>query len=354
MTWWNKLSDREQRLAMVTAGVLVSAAGALIVLRCLSVIGELDETILQKQQDLLFYSEQALLSEVVDRQYNAMAEQHSSVWTEEEIHDRLRREIARLAMRDLSPTASETQPAPGSQLVEIRQMPRGIMDTSGLGYRAYQVSFRTEPTDLRNLVEFLQRLMQSSQAFRIDNLVLTRQPLEKLVTAQITVTRTIIDSKSDATTAPEVNEVENLAVNGGFESWDDVAAQFPSWNAPACEATRDKSTYSEGSQAAHFKALSAGAAIYQIVEAPPDVSLTIDVDAAVTGTARLELQDAFTLKAFEGGMPMKNDGKLYRYRLRFNVPAGNGVSLAVPVIVIEQAGTAVTLDRVNVLAEGKP
>src|SRR5262245_37809648 len=141
-----QLSASEKRLSLIVAVLLIAAIVFFAVIQARDTLAQLDETIASQQLALMGLWRDAAMAEPVNKAYTAMAQQHSSEWTQEQIHDRLRVEIARLSLRQV-PTADAALPAatrPGDLLVDIRSWPVGALDDSGEGFRTYQINFRTE------------------------------------------------------------------------------------------------------------------------------------------------------------------------------------------------------------------
>ncbi|HDP34967.1 MAG TPA: hypothetical protein ENN29_07645, partial [Candidatus Hydrogenedentes bacterium] len=193
---WRNLSEREQRLAVLT----VIAATLMIVFftfrRAQDRIDDLDREIDILEEQLVSFTGHLGHRDFIEAQYAAIAAQHSSEWTEAEIHDRLRQEIYRLAKNDPPPLDERGIPidvaARSGNLVEI-SMGKGQMTEGGVGYREYRINLRIQPTYLNNIIEFLQRLHNSPQSLRIDALDLNRAPESDMVAASVDISRIVAD-----------------------------------------------------------------------------------------------------------------------------------------------------------------
>lgn len=359
MAYLEKLTPSERRLAALAAAVALIAAVVLVVLRALDRIDTLDATIDGLEQNLLALTEQAAMAEPIEYAYRSMADQHSSQWTQEEIHDRLRIEITRLSLRDVPP---EGQPLPATaggsgSLVDIRSMPMGAL-ASGPGYRSYQINFKTEPAPIQNVATFLQRLQQSPQALRVDSLEIVRQALSDTVTASFRVTRTVIGDA--ATLEPQggqpTAEIEsgNIARNPSFEVWDGTASTPPEWVIEDLRAAKQTDDATEGAVCLRVESTAQAGAVYQEQQLKAGSSYELSFDARAWGAARAMIGGSPDGAAFDAGQPLIADGAPYRYRLRFQVPGAGGerVPIRAPSIVIEGAGGAVLIDNV-VLTERK-
>ena len=356
-----QLSASEKRLSIVVAVLLCAAVIMLIGLRCLDALSSLDDTIASQELALMEYSRYAALAEPVDEAYAAMAKQHSSAWTQEQIHDRLRVEIARLSLRQIPQegTAIPAVSKPGDLLVDIRSWPVGALDDSGEGFRSYQVNFRTEPTSIQNIAMFLERLQQSPQALRVDLLELTRQPLSTAVTAAFRVTRTVIGDegapqpKAAATEAP-ADPAANLAVNAGFAQWNAQDATAPGWNVANASLSAEKDIVDGGDTALAVHAQDADAELYQVQQLRAGATYEVGFVARLSGPAKLRIVDESSGNPLQGDAPLVPGPFGHHYRYRFTAPgaAGTQVTLRVPSFLIEESGTVLVLDNVTLRESG--
>ena len=194
---WNRLSARERMLAFATCGVVAAFLVFTVVRAGLSGIRELDAEIDRLQETIINCANQMARREAVEEQYAKVAAQHSSAWTEPEIHDRLRQEIYRLARREPPPLdergISVDNAGSTDNLVEIPALGKGEMAEGGAGYRQYRIPLRIPAVGIKPIIDFLERLQQSPQSLRVDKLELSRMPESDQVAANIVITRTIAD-----------------------------------------------------------------------------------------------------------------------------------------------------------------
>ena len=194
---WSRLSTRERRLAFLT-GVVIAGFLALSVVRSATAsLREMDNEIGRLQDDIINCANQMVRREAVEEQYAKVAAQHSSAWSEPEIHDRLRQEIYRLARR-VPPALDEhgmavESPGNTENLVEIPALGKGEMAEGGAGYRQYRIPLRIPAVKINPIIDFLERLQQSPQSLRVDKLELFRMPESDQVAASVVITRTIAD-----------------------------------------------------------------------------------------------------------------------------------------------------------------
>lgn len=343
-------------MSVIVAVLFFVAIVMVIGFRCMDALQSLDETIASQELLLLDYSRYAALAGPVDEAYNAIAKQHSSEWTQEQIHDRLRTEIARLSLRRI-PDEGTALPAvqnPGDLLVDIRAWPMGALDDSGEGYRTYQINFRTEPTSIQNIATFLERLQQSPQALRVEGLELTRQPLSTEVTAAFRVARTVIGEGAapQAVVAQETSEAPkgNLIENADFAQWDVQSSSAPGWNVSQATLTLDKDIVAGGDNALAVHAQGANAELYQDRQLIGGATYEVTFVAKASGAVRLRILNSLSGEAIGGDVQLQQGDTGYQYRYRFTAPgeAGAKVSIRLPMFVIEQSGATLVLDNVSV------
>lgn len=349
----NKLSKSEKRLALMVVALLGAAVAMVATVRCWDVLDTLDATIESQQLALIEATKDAALAGPVEAAFETMAKQHSSQWTQEQIHDRLRVEIARLSLRDVpqegTPIPAVTQP--GALLVDIRSWPLGALDESGEGYRTYQINFRTEPTSIQNIAVFLERLQQSPQALRVDGLELTRQPLSTEVTAAFRVTRTVIGSAGAP--RPKVAEADkgpkNLARNADFAMWNEEKAQAFEWTASNASLVRERNFAAIGDTALAVNAQAPNAEFYQVQLLKSGATYDVQFNAKVSGAARMRIVDDGAGSPLQGDAPLTPGPTAYRYRYRFTVPGQGGtrVAMRVPAILLESPGTVLEINNVS-------
>lgn len=352
--YWEKLSGRERRLAALTAAVIVATAAVLLISKTLNRIEQLDSTIAQLEQDLLNYRAQEARGLSVDKAFAAVAGQHSSSWTEAEIHNRLRQEIYRLALEDpYNPTKNP------SKLVEIPTLRQGTLKEGGAGYREYQLSIKIPHTDIYSLLMFLLRLLSSPQSLRIDALDIGRAPSSQWVASTITVTRTVVDGAPASADAPppqasqESPEDTGMAWDGGaLEGWQVQGATLE------LAAAAERFYTSDGDcLKAQAKTPAGGepAAVFWTQELETGVAYELLLDAIGEGPATLEVRLDGAPEPLAQGEPLMPDGKPYHYRHTFTVPGAPGERAPVQAPYVRIAGedAAVYLDNVTVRKEGK-
>ena len=194
---WQQLSEREQRLALITAVVVAIMISVTLYQRAVERLRQMDATIDRLEDELVSYAYQIAHRELVESRYASVAAQHSSAWTEAEIHDRLRQEIYRLA-RHMPPPLDDSgipvnMPNEHGNLVEIPALGQGNLVEGGEGYREYRINLRIPPAPLENIIHFLERLQESPQSLRIDLLELNRAHDGNLVTANLDIARIVAD-----------------------------------------------------------------------------------------------------------------------------------------------------------------
>ncbi len=185
------LNPRERRLLTATAAVLIVAATLLAGRTGFATMRELDRQIADRELEIEGLTQQNVQAEAVNAAYDRVVTEHSSALTVAEIHDALRREIFRLTQVDLP--AKDDKPARTMQLVRIPTLQEGQL-TQGVGHREYQIRFQIPGANLELLLAFLERIEESEQLLRIDNLDIGRPPDSTGVQALVQITRTVLDN----------------------------------------------------------------------------------------------------------------------------------------------------------------
>jgi len=349
INWWNQLSSREQWLAIAAVGLLVGSVVYFVVSPSMDRLDRVDAEIQRLESDLVQYTTLLNRRERVDRDFAAIAEDHSVEWSAEEIHDGLRREIDRVSLEDPpSPDVVREGGAPGGggRVVTIDEIPEGQLSDAGEGYREYQIGFRTSPAVLSDLAVFLRRLQESPQALRVNMLELTRTaPDSNRIVATFEITRTVVDGiPDDVEREAQRLFAGNLLENGDFEEWDAGQERFPGWlNEDSVVRASDRFVTS-GEQSLELEPASAPGRVYQEVEVTGGETYELEFDMAATGPARVRIIDAESGEPLEGDIAASPDTqRIKRYAARFTAPGDNGSSRRVhaPVLeVLESDGVA--------------
>lgn len=194
---WARRTPREQGLAMVVVGLVAAMTVLLGVRGALSTIDRLDRDIDRLQSDIVNYSHQIARRQAVEARFAQVAQQHSSAWSESEIRDRLRQEIYRLGNAVPPPLDEKGIPVStgGNEelLVSIPELRGGQLEAGGEGFREYRLDFTVLPAPFLDMVTYLERLLQSPQSLRIDRIDMRRDPGRPEVSAEIAITRIVVD-----------------------------------------------------------------------------------------------------------------------------------------------------------------
>jgi len=303
-------------------------------------LAQLDNQIEQREQELITDTELAARNEVVSKEFAAIATEHSSKWSKQEIHDRLRQEIDRLAQHGMAG-------APGP-LVVIPIIPAGRLVEGGKDFREYQLTFKLAPASIEAVVEYLKRLHESPQALRIDGLELTRAPDSALVVAQIDVTRTVVNGVTDvapnkpAPAAPAAN----LVRNGSFELPSKGAGPADDWDVVGCSAAISAEFATEGKNSLSVTAGDALGTVSQKQDV--ECGATYEVKVAILNKsgaeAQLGIADETGKSKFEGALPVAADGVARAYVYRFTAPGAPGSKASLRAPYLELApGSKTTL-----------
>ncbi|MCX5771319.1 MAG: hypothetical protein NTZ09_13770 [Candidatus Hydrogenedentes bacterium] len=334
---WSKLAPRERRLAVGVVAALLFLLVTTTAVRSVKGLNELDDTINRFESDLRMYTELEARRVNVQQAYSVVAQQHSSEWTEAEIHNRLRQEIYRLARTNPDAPADTQQ----ENLIEIPTLRQGVLRNSGQGYREYRLNVNIPLTTLPALIEFLIRLQSSPQSLRVDGLEIARAPQATTVSARLDVTRTVVDGVEGEPEPPAPQQAE---------TWD--GATIDLWKADGCDIALSPDMNGITATGGCLKAVATapGGSFGMAADLGEPGTYEVEIDAMATGPARLEVKDETTGQIFDGGADIAGDSLAYHYKLRFQVaPTEEGapVRIAVPHVTITDAGTQVFVDLVT-------
>jgi hypothetical protein len=345
-----KLSQRERRLALLTIIILLGVVGYTVVTIARNRLHELDQDIEQAENELYQLNLQAKRLSEVDKAYTAVTEQHSSEWTQAEIHDRLRTELLRLALVNMPPPGSLPSAFSGEHLVEIPSWPAGSLDDRGEGYREYHIRITTKPTSIKNIALFLQRIHESPQILRVERLELVRPSPEAAdVVLTMTVTRTIIgDTPKKPDAISPVGPTENLARNAGFEEWDETTGSFPEWEFENVIPMRLDAGASEGSWRLQATCQGTTGSISQIHQLQPKTTYDWEADIAANGIAKLNVIYNEKQPLSPEPIQIEKDGRVRKYRIRFTTPdtPQSQIEVHVPAISLESENGQLYMDNV--------
>lgn len=306
---WSRRSTRERKLAGVTALVLLIPLVFGLIAFARGVLHGLDQEIARLTDELVNNRRQMGLRTAVEARFAAVANQHSSAWTESEIRDRLRQEVYRLSNLvppELDPSGVPVSTDNGSgYLVRVPELGRGRLAPGGEGFREYELEFTMPPAPITDIAAYLERLMESPQSLRIDQLDLRRDPGRSDFAAALAITRIVVDDpgvESGATT-PDVASIPLdparwTAVGGVIEPGDGGEL-------------RVRATEAQG-ECYLERVLPAGARFDLSVELRASQPATIAIHA-----------DGVPL-AVKGPNEIPGDGRWHRCRLQFTLPEGAG------------------------------
>jgi hypothetical protein len=276
--------------------------------------------------------------------YARVAKQHSSEWSEAEIHDRLRQEIYRLAQ--LNPPQLDENGIPirinteGGALVDIPTLRQGVLLESGGEFREYQLGFRVEPGKFENVLAFVERLQNSPQSLRIDDLVISGSPMGLEVSARMDITRTVVAGEDD------------VAADTGTEAlWSQSRDTSPltpdAWTASQCNLAANEEFAFHDEAALEAVAIAPGSAAYFLRDVDAGFSYDMYIEVTAFGACKLGIADSSGVSLFESPYEMPDDGKPYRYHLRFSVPGniGDTQKLRTPALLFDAADSRAVVSR---------
>jgi hypothetical protein len=279
--------------------------------------------------------------EAVESQYAKVAAQHSSQWKESEIHDRLRQEIYRLAKRVPPPLDErgipQNSPDDKANLVEIPSLGKGEMIEGGVGYRQYRINLRIPSAEVGAVVDFLERLQESPQSLRIDELELNRMPESDLIGTSIDITRTIVNGTGDLGGREEPGG-EASSEKGDSAGMGRIPLSVSDWKSKGCKVELTESAgrkscleikaNDDNATAELFRKLSAGTAYEMFAE------------IACKGKAELAVGMKDNSVSFPETVDLKGDGEVYRYQIQFGVP-DTQERISCPRFILSGKGTSV-------------
>jgi hypothetical protein len=329
----DRLNPRERRLAAAVVVLALALAAMAFGRGAMTRLRMLDTNIEQRQQNLVNYTYAISRKQSVEAHYVKVAAQHSSKWSEPEIHDRLRQEIYRLAQKNPSPLDENGVPlraGDGPKLVDIPSLPQGTLTSAEEGYRQYALSLQLPNTSMDAVFTFLSRLQDSPQSLRIDSLDVFRDALTPATSAKVDITRIIVNGAGPAASDSARPSAEGQWKCDGGE----VKQQAPS----------------EGSvrQIMKVQALQEGGQFYRIAPLDAGASYEMFLDAKINGKAKLGVADESGKDFFPGAEDIPKDRKPYRYTVKFTVPgaAGSQVVLRAPCLVFQGVDTRIMIYNV--------
>lgn len=335
-SFWEKLSARERLLAAAVLGLMALGLAMILTSRAFARVSQLNATIDRLENTLIQQRQLEARGVSIDAAYVEVAAEHSSEWTESEIHNRLRQEIRRLAMEDPDAPAGVSKP-----LVDIPTLRQGTLNEND-GYREYQLTIRITPTDIYSIVIFLVRLQQSPQCLRVDGLELRRSPSTILVDATIHVTRTIVEGVTSEAMAVRLAPPSLIAWNGSF---------VEEWTAEGCAVASADSIgelFADGGACLKARSTAIAATVYMTAELDAATTYELLLDVTAMGNASLGVIADADGEAYDGGLDFPADGKTYRHRVTFTVPGApeTQAKLRVPHIAFKEQGAEVYVDNV--------
>ncbi len=359
---WSRLSGRERRLAVLTGAVIGGFLVFTAVRAGLSSLREMDNEIGRLQDDIINCANQMARREAVEGQYAKVAAQHSSAWSEPEIHDRLRQEIYRLARR-VPPPLNERGTAvdsPGNteNLVEIPALGKGEMAEGGAGYRQYRISLRIPAVGIKPIIDFLERLQQSPQSLRVDKLELFRTPESDQVAASVVITRTIANGASATEAGAGEQKTDQKAAAADKQKNPAVAADAEGgvgngriplsasdWATAGCKTELVEAAGAK--PYLEFKAEAANATAELARRMSGDAVYEAILEISATGKAEFGMGLEGNREFFPDSVPLKGDGAKYRYQVEFGVPVGAAKGrVACPRLMLAEKGTVVQVHNI--------
>jgi hypothetical protein len=336
---WSRRTLRERRLAIAVAALGCALMGALAWRAAAGLLDRLDREIGQLSNEILNATHEQALRARVEARFAQVANQHSSAWTESEIRDRLRQEIYRLS--NLEPPALDAAGIPvntnneSGYLVEVPELGAGRLIDGGEGYREYQIEFSIPPVPILDLTAYLERLLESPQALRIDRIDLRRDPGRTEFASDLVITRTVVDNPGGLGAASR-----SMTLNPD------------EWRCDGCTALLEERPGAETVLVLKGGSGGGKAALAQTLPAPGLVDVALDLASTSTGQLGVAV-DGGPLPG-TGETALKDDGRFYRYRFQLALPAASGgrVAASLPVLTWTRPDSALRIRRIEVTPAG--
>lgn len=330
---WAQLSAREQRLALIVGGLVVLAAILWSIRGALDTVDELDRQIALAEDSIVSSATQIKVREAVEAAYEEVAWQHSSAWTAAEILDRLRNEIFRLAYVEPSPLndngVAEKYENGSGNLIRLPELGEGSLEDEEEGYREYKIRVRIDNEPFQNFVDYIERLQMSPQSLRIDGIDLRRDILTDTVSANLDITRIIVDRIEDTMdTVPQAPE-----------QWVGLGCTVEA--APHAQRGDEETVVispagPKGS--AYLELAFEGGGVYEVA-----------FTARAEGNAVVTAYDTSLGAPLKGEITLSDEEGYRNYQMRLNLQGGEGTkTVRVPFVNLEGAGSRVTIGNVGV------
>lgn len=339
-----RMSQRERNLAYAVAALLCLMVCVSVTRGALGYVWHLDSTIDRLQEDIVNYRYSIAHRQEVEASYARVAKQHSSAWTEAEIHDRLRQEIYRLAQ--MTPPALDENGIPvqinasGGTLVDIPTLREGVLLEGGEDFRQYQLGFRIERAPFNSVIAFIERLQNSPQSLRIDDLLIARTSIENEVSARMEITRTVVNGAPEENASDVVEEVMS-------KGRDSAPLNPEAWNAVACSLSPNEEFAFHDEAALEVVSNGPQASVYFERDVESGFSYDMFVEVTAFEECQLGVMDVNGGASFEAPYTLPGDGQPYRYHVRFTVPGeiGGGQKLRTPALQFAQPGARAVVSR---------
>lgn len=337
---WARRTARERRLAAAVA-VLAAVLSVILIFKIAAgILDQLDREIGQLSNEVLNAAHQRALSARIESRFAEVANQHSSSWSESEIRDRLRQEIYRLSNR--VPPALDATGIPvstnsdGDLLVQVPELGVGRLLDGGEGFREYQIEFSIPPVMLTDLTAYLERLLESPQALRIERIDLYRDPERPEFTANLVITRTVVDDPAGL-----------VNVDAG------VALDPEVWRCEGCTAQLEKA--GEAEPVLLLKGGDTGGKAFLNPVLPQADVFEVSLLLASDTSAQLGVSVDGAPLSTTGETALRDDGSFYRYRFQLALPAGSpgNREVALPVLTWSTPGASLRIRELRIEPVGE-
>jgi len=317
-TFLDRLSSRERTLVLAVSLLVPLFVVMLVARGAVLKVHDLDARIDGLQRQIVDYHFQIAQKQLVEAEYEKVATQHSSEWDEQTISDRMRAEIRRLARKFPPPLDDTGMPVTTENehgdLVEFPGLGEGTLST-GEGYREYTLRLSLNQDDLNDVIHYVERIQNSPQSLRIDDLELYRPPMTTLASVNLAITRTVVDR--DTSNAAVVTDAQPVADTGA-------------WVADGCRL--------EGTNPERVRAVAERdrANVYRLVSLPAGGIYEMQLDVTTKTSSWMAVANPEGTRRLKGAFSFVDDGAKRRYRAQFMVPGKRGASteLRLPMVTV--------------------
>jgi hypothetical protein len=194
----------------------------------------------------------------------------------------------------------------------------GRLIKSGAGFREYQIEFSIRPVPLPALTGYLERLLESPQALRIDRIDMRRDPERTEFAANLVITRTVVDRPGGRASTP-------MATTG--------------WTCEGCEAGIEDRSGQEPVVVLRGTEAGGTAFLERSLSSAGVFDVVLEMASAAEGQLGVVANGA--VLSCDGDIALNADNRFYRYRFKFALPEVGANDRAASVLDVDTAACGV-------------